>query len=55
MRERILSGRTADPSFIGWAAARRPFRLKLVAVGVGAMLVGSSGLAFAGEHPTHVS
>ncbi|MEO8425010.1 MAG: hypothetical protein ABI595_14020 [Actinomycetota bacterium] len=51
MTETIRSRRSASPSVFGRAAARRPLRLKLVGVGVGAMLVGTSGLAFAGELP----
>lgn len=51
MAERIRSRPPADPPARGRVAARRPGRLKLVAVTVGAMLIGTSGLAFAGELP----
>lgn len=51
MTQRIRSHRPANPPVLGRVAARRPVRLKLVGVGVGAMLVGTSGLAFAGELP----
>ena len=50
MTQRIRS-RPAEPSASGRAAAGRSLRLKLVGVGVGAMLVGTSGLAFAGGLP----
>ena len=51
MSQRIRARRPAYPSGLGRVAVRRPSRLKLVAVAVGAMLVGTSGLAFAGELP----
>ena len=51
MSERIRARRPASPSARGRVAVRRPSRLKLVTVAVGAMLVGTSGLAFAGELP----
>jgi hypothetical protein len=51
MTQRIRSHRPATPSIHGRVAAGRSVRLKLVGVGVGAMLVGTSGLAFAGELP----
>ena len=51
MTERIRSHRPAGPSVRGRVAARRSVRMKLVGVGIGAMLVGTSGLAFAGELP----
>jgi hypothetical protein len=51
MTERIRSHRPAIPFVNGRVAARRSVRRKLVGVGVGAMLVGMSGLAFAGELP----
>ena len=50
MTQRIRSHRPAHPSVPG-RVARRSVRLKLVGVGVGAMLVATSGLAFAGELP----
>jgi hypothetical protein len=51
MTQRIRSHRPANPPALGRVAVRRPVRLKLIGVGVGAMLVGTSGLAFAGELP----
>ena len=54
MAERIRPRPTAHPSTRGRVAARRPARLKLVVVCVGAMIVGTSGLAFAGELPAPV-
>jgi hypothetical protein len=51
MKQRIRSHRPATPSTHGRVAAGRSVRLKLVGVGVGAMLVGTSSLAFAGELP----
>ena len=51
MTQMIRSHRSANPSVRGRVAARRSLRLKLVGVGAGAMLVGTSGLAFAGELP----
>ena len=54
MAERIRPRPTDHPSTPGRVAARRPTRLKLVAVCVGAMTVGTSGLAFAGELPAPV-
>jgi hypothetical protein len=51
MAERIRSRHPATPPAIGRVAARRPARLKIVSVAVGAMVVGMSGLAFAGELP----
>ena len=51
MSERIRARRSAHPSAFGRVAVRRPSRPKLVAVAVGAMLVGTSGLAFAGGLP----
>ena len=51
MSQRIRSHRAVNPPVRGRVAARRSVRLKLVGVGVGAMLVGTSGLAFAGELP----
>jgi hypothetical protein len=50
MTQRIRS-RPAEPSVSGRAAAGRSLRLKLVAAGVGALLVSTSGLAFAGGLP----
>ena len=50
MTQRIRA-RPAEPSASGRPAAGRSLRLKLVGVGVGAMLVGTSGLAFAGGLP----
>jgi hypothetical protein len=54
MREIIRSRRPADQPVLGRVAARRPARLKLVTVAVAGMLVGTSGLAFAGELPAPV-
>ena len=51
MAERIRSRLPASPPAIGRVAARRPARLKLLSIAVGAMVVGTSGLAFAGELP----
>jgi hypothetical protein len=51
MTERISSRLAADPPARGRVAVRRAARFKLVSVAVGAMLVGTSGLAFAGELP----
>ena len=51
MAERIRSRHPASPPVIGRVGVRRPARLKLVSVAVGAMVVGTSGLAFAGELP----
>ena len=51
MSQRIRSHRPANPPVRGRVAARRSVRLKLVGVSVAAMLVGTSGLAFAGELP----
>jgi hypothetical protein len=51
MTQRIRS-RPAEPSVSERAAAAgRSLRLKLIGVGVGALLVGTSGLAFAGGLP----
>jgi hypothetical protein len=50
MKQRIRS-RPAEPSVSGRTAAGRALRLKLVGVGVGALLVSTSGLAFAGGLP----
>jgi hypothetical protein len=50
MTQRIRS-RPAGPVAGHPAAAGRSLRLKLVGVGIGAMLVGTSGLAFAGGLP----
>jgi hypothetical protein len=51
MIERISSRPAADTPARGWVAARRRVRYKLVPLAIGAMLVGTSGLAFAGELP----
>jgi len=51
MAERIRSRHPASPPVIGRVGVRRPARLKLVSVAVGAMVVGTSGLALAGELP----
>ena len=51
MTQRIRSDRPSNLFVHGRVAARRSVRLKLVGVGVGAMLVGTSGLALAGELP----
>jgi len=51
MAERIRSRPPVNPFARGRVAERRPARLKLVSVAAGAILVGTSGLAFAGELP----
>jgi hypothetical protein len=51
MAERIRAHRPVSPSTPGRVAVLRSVRLKLIGVGVGAMLVTTSGLAFAGELP----
>ena len=51
MTQRIRTRPPANPSASGRVAARRPARLRFVAVAIGATLVGTSGLAFAGELP----
>ena len=51
MVEGIRSRPHANPPARGRVAVRRPTRIRLVSTAVGVMLVGTSGLAFAGELP----